>query len=99
MLVHYSKKDNQNEEILELAESYIRSLNGLDKNGDIFRYPCSYSNEYKFNDEEIDVANFYEYLLGLFHFIDSCDAWLDNIKEYEMEMRKEYEADMRSEWE
>jgi hypothetical protein len=99
MLVHYSKEDNQNEEILDLAESYIRSLNCLDKNGDIFRYPCSYSNEYKFNDEEIDVANFYEYLLGLFHFIDSCDAWLDNIKDYEMEMKKEYEADMRSEWE
>lgn len=87
MLVHYSKEDNQEEGTLDLAERYIKSLNSLDKNGDMFRYPCSFSNEYKFNDEEIDVENFYSYLLGLFHFIDSCDLWLDNIKDYEMEMR------------
>lgn len=99
MLVNYSKEDNQEEETLDLAESYIKALKGLDKNGDMFRYPCSYSNEYKFNDEEIDVANFYDYLLGLFHFIDSCDSWLNNIKDYEMEMRSEYETEMRSEYE
>lgn len=87
MLVHYSIEDNQEEETLNLAESYINTLNSLDKNGDMFRYPCSYSNEYKFNDEEVDVENFYKYLLGLFHFIDSCDSWLDNIKDFEMEMR------------
>lgn len=98
MLVHYSKEDNQKEETLELAENYIRSLDCIDKHGDIFRYPCTYSNEYKFNDEEIDVANFYSYLLGIFHFIDSCEAWLDNIKNYEMEVKNENEAEMRSEW-
>ncbi|AKA68760.1 hypothetical protein [Clostridium scatologenes] len=99
MLLHYSKEDNQEEETLDLAERYIKALKDLDKNGDMFRYPCSFSNEYKFNDEEIDVTNFYNYLLGLFHFIDSCDLWLDNIREYETEMEREYEADMRSEWE
>lgn len=87
MLVHYSKEDNQEEETLDLAEKYIKALNSLDKNGDMFRYPCSFSNEYKFNDKEIDVENFYSYLLGIFHFIDSCDSWLDNIKDYEMEIR------------
>ncbi|MCR6108520.1 hypothetical protein HXA34_19650 [Salipaludibacillus agaradhaerens] len=96
MLVHYSKEDNQKEETLELAESYIRSISRLDKHGDMFRYPCSYSNEYKFNGVEIDVDNFYSYMLGLFHFIEGCDAWLDNIKDYEMEMRREWESEMRS---
>lgn len=87
MLVHYSEEDNQDKETLDLVETYIKALNSLDKNGDMFRYPCSFSNEYKFNNEEIDVENFYSYLLGLFHFIDSCDSWLDNIHDYEIEMR------------
>ncbi len=78
MLVYYAKQDNQNNETIDLGETYIRELNSLDKNGDMFRYPCSFSNEYKFNDEE----NFYTYMLGLFHFIDSCDSWLDNIREH-----------------
>lgn len=83
ILVHYSKKHNQEEETLDLAERYIQALSGIDKKGDMFRYPCSFSNEYKFNDEE----NFYSYLLGFFNFIDSCDSWLDNIKDYKIEMR------------
>lgn len=86
MLVHYYKGYNQEEGTLDLAERYIRALNDLDRNGDMFRYPCSFSNEYKFNDEEIDVENFYNYLLGLFNFIDSCDLRLDNIKDYKVEM-------------
>lgn len=86
MLVHYANVDKQEKDTLELVESYIKALKSLDKNGDMFRYPCSYSHEYKFNNQEIDVENFYNYLLGLFHFIDSCDLWLDNIKDYENEI-------------
>lgn len=96
MLAYYSKEDNQEEETLRLAERYIISVNSLDKKGDIFRYPCSYSNEYKFNDEEIDVENFYNYFLGLFHFIEGCDEWLKKIRDYELE--SEYLIDMHNEW-
>lgn len=96
MLIHYAEMDNQNKETLELAEMYIRSLDSLDRNGDMFRYPCSYSNEYKFNNEEVDVANFYNYFLAVFRFIEGCDAWLRNIRDYEMEMKIEYESEMRS---
>lgn len=96
LLIHYSNEDNQDEETLELAESYIKSLSSLDKNGDMFRYPCSYSHEYKFNDRKIDLEIFYNYLLGLFHFIDSCNDWLGNIMDYEMELRSEYLSDMQS---
>lgn len=98
MLVCYGKEDNQDPEDIEIAEKYIRSLNSIDKNGDMFRYPCSYSHEYKFNDNEIDVDNFYKYLLGLFHFIEGCDAWLGVLGEYENEMMNEYLSDVRSEW-
>lgn len=87
MLVYYSKEDNQDEKELDLAEKYIKDLSSIDKNGDMFRYPCSFSHEYKFNDEDIDVENFYSYLIGLFNFIDCCDSWLDEIKNYEIEMK------------
>lgn len=91
VLVHYSELDNQDKDLLDLAESYIVSFNSLDKNGDIFRYPCSYSNEYKFNKEKIDVENFLKYLLGIFNFIDGCASWLNEIKDYEMEMKSFYD--------
>lgn len=90
MLDHYSNEDNQDKETLEIAELYIKSLNTLDPNGDRFRYPCSYSYEYKFDDKEVDVQNFYSYLLGVLHFIDGCDTWLDYIKDLETEMRNSY---------
>jgi hypothetical protein len=101
MLTHYSKEDNQDEDTLELVENYIKTLNEIDLKGDVFRYPSSYSHEYKFNDKEVDVENFYRYLLGLFHFVDSCDSWLGYIKDIEAELRSEWEAEMRSnmDWE
>lgn len=96
VIIHYSREDNQDEETIVIAEDYITSLNKLDKNGDKFRYPCSYSCEYKFNNINIDVKNFYTYMLAIFHFIDSCDTWLDNIREIENDMRSEWESEMRS---
>lgn len=99
MLLHYSQEDNQKESTLDIVESYINALDNMDKHGDVFRYPASYSHEYKFNNEEIDVEHFFMYLLALFHAIDSFDAWLDNIRDIEIEMRSEWESEMRSEWE
>ncbi len=96
MLQQYSKEDNQDESTLDLIEDYIIVLDKIDKQGHVFRYPSSYSHEYKFNDEEIDVENFFKYLLALFHAIDSLDSWLEHIKEVEMEIRSEWEAEMRS---
>lgn len=94
MLEHYSEVDNQDAETLDIAESYIIALKNIDKNGDMFRYPCSYSCEYRFDDEIVDVEQFYNYLLRLFHFIDGCDSWLEHIKDIETEMRSEYLSDM-----
>lgn len=87
MLVHYAEECNYDKETLDLAETYIESLNSLDKNGDMFRYPCTFSNEYKFNNKEVDVENFYSYMLGLFNFIDGCNSWLEEINDWEMKMR------------
>lgn len=98
MLIHYGEEDQQNPEDIEIAEQYILALDAIDKKGDTFRYPCSYSHEYKFNDCEVDVGNFYNYLLSLFHFIDSCDAWLGVLRDFENEMMSENLSDVWSEW-
>ncbi|MGL4452623.1 MAG: hypothetical protein ACRCTZ_15765 [Sarcina sp.] len=98
MLLYYSKMDNQDEEVLELAEEYIKTINGIDKNGDMFRYPSSYSHEYKFNDENIDIENFYTYFLGIFNFLDACVSWLDYIKDFENEMLQDYYNEERTEY-
>jgi hypothetical protein len=90
MLIHYSEEDNQDKHTLEIVENYIKSLEGIDLSGDIFRYPSSFSHEYKFNDKEVDVENFFKYLLGLFNFIDSCDLWLSYIRDVEVELRSEW---------
>ena len=98
ILIYYGEEDKQNPEDIEIAEQYILSLDNIDKKGDTFRYPCSYSHEYKFNNNEVDVENFYNYLLSLFHFIESCDSWLGVICDYENEMMSEYLSDVRSDW-
>lgn len=49
------------------------------------------ANEYKFNGENVDVSNYYNYLLAIFHFIEGSDAWLGNIRGYKKEMKAEYE--------
>lgn len=96
MLIHYSEEDNQDKHTLEIVENYIKSFEVIDLKGDVFRYPSSFSHEYKFNDKEVDVENFFKYLLGLFNFIDSCDAWLSYIRDAEVELRSEWESEKRS---
>lgn len=98
MLIQYTIENYQDMSILELGEAYVESLNSLDKNGDMFRYPCTFSNEYKFNNEEVDVENFFQYLMELFNFIDGCSSWLSEIKEYEDDLNKDYELESYLEW-
>ena len=62
----------------------------------MFRYPTTYSLEYKFDKKSIDISNVYKYLKSLINFLDGCDSMLDEIAEYESDMRDEYEAEMSS---
>lgn len=83
----------------KMLEDYAKSNgynNLIDKNGDMFRYPTTYSLEYKFDKKSIDIGNVYIYLKSLINFLDGCDSMLDEIAEYESDMRAEYEAEMSS---
>ena len=77
-------------EIVDIVERLINEINALDKNGDNFRYPTSYSLEYRFDDKILDLNNVYKYFKALINFLDGCDSMLDAIAEYQSEMQAEY---------
>lgn len=61
MIEYYAKVQGQDLEIIDIVESQIQELGNIDKNGDIFRYPTSYSLEYRFDNIDIDLKNVYEF--------------------------------------
>lgn len=65
----------------------------LTLDGDNFRYPTSYSLEYRFDDKRLDISNVYIYLKAIINFLDCCDSMLDEIAYYESEMRVQYELE------
>ena len=80
----------------QIDECRRYSAEDLDKSGDNFRYPTSYSLEYRFDDKKLDISNVYKYLKAIINFLDSCDSMLDELADYENEMCAEYESEMRA---
>lgn len=94
VIVMYAQASGNDLEIIEIVDKALCKINDIDKNGDIFRYPTSYSLEYKFDNVKIDISNIYKYLKSLINFLDGCDSMLDEIAEYESDMKAEYAAEM-----
>ena len=72
--------------LLDIAGGQIKELGSIDKQGYIFRYPCSKSQEYEFIGKSVDLKSIYEYQMGLYCFLDGCNGCLD------------YEFEQESEW-
>ena len=94
VIVMYAQASGNDLEIIEIVDKALCKINDIDKNGDIFRYPTSYSLEYKFDNVKIDISNIYKYSKSLINFLDGCDSMLDEIAEYESDMKAEYAAEM-----
>ena len=94
----YTRETNNDLSVLSIVEKQIVELNRIDKNGDMFRYPTSYSLEYRFDHIRLDLNNVYEYISSVINYLDACDTMLENIAEIEAEMRAEYQAEMRAEY-
>lgn len=90
MIQHYASERDADLKVIDIVEAQILELDALDKNGDCFRYPTSYSLEYRCNGREIDVKNVYEYMRAVINFLEGCDSMLDVISDYESEMRSYY---------
>lgn len=90
-LEEYTKAERVYREISEkypnITEKELTFISSIDKTGYNFRYPTSYSLEYKIDDINLDFKNVYEYFKSIINFLDSCDSMLDAISEYENEMR------------
>lgn len=100
VIIKYANDSGEDLTIVSIVEKLIDEISALDKNGDNFRYPTSYSLEYRFDDKTLDLENIYSYLKALVNFLDGCDSMLDAIAEYQAEMKAEYESEMRAnaEW-
>lgn len=81
---------------IDIVEDLLDEINSLDKNGDNFRYPTSYSLEYRFDNKELDISNVYAYFKAIINFLDGCDSMLDAIADYQSEIKEEYKAEVRA---
>ena len=73
------------------AEQYIRSFHNLDKNSDLFRYPCNKNMEpYFVTAKKFDIENVASCFEELCNFLDAVDIELSRVKEIEEEMASYY---------
>lgn len=89
MIEYYTKAQGQDLMIIDIVKSQIQELGNIDINGDIFRYPTSYSLEYRFDNIDIDLKNAYEFMQGIFNFCDGCDSESEAVADWESDMRSE----------
>lgn len=89
MIEYYVNERGADTGIINIVEEELKELSKIDKNGDIFRYPTSYSLEYKFNNIKIELKNIFEYMKSIFNYLDYCDSIFRDIEDYEAECRAE----------
>ncbi len=89
MIEYYANESGQGISVITIVEEQLKELSSIDKNGDMFRYPASYSFEYKFNDKDVDLKNIYKFMQAIFNFLNACDCEFSEIEAYEAECRAE----------
>lgn len=78
VIVKYANDSGEDLTVIDIVENLLYEINKLDKNGDTFRYPTSYSLEYRFDDKKLDICNVYTYLKAIIKFLDGCGSMLGN---------------------
>ena len=94
VIVKYANDSGEDLAIVDIVEKLLDEINSLDKNGDNFRYPTSYSLEYRIDNKKMDLSNVYMYLKAIINFLEGCDSTLYAIADYESGMKAEYESEM-----
>lgn len=90
VIEHYAATSQEDLSQIQIAETYIKRLDEIDKKGDAFRYPVNYGLQYRFSNQTIDINNIHSWMQGIFNFLDGCDSMLSAIYDYECEMRSYY---------
>lgn len=86
VILKYAQESGNDLEVVGIVDTLIEEINSIDKNGDMFRYPTSYSLEYRFDNEKLDLKNVYEYYKSIINFLDGCVFMLDEVADYEAEI-------------
>ncbi len=86
VILKYASASDESKIIADVAERMINDISSLDKNGDIFRYPTSYSLEYRFDNKCVDLKNIYLFLKAILNFLEACDSMLDAVEENQNEI-------------
>lgn len=92
----YINQQGNDNVILDIVENQINIISSIDKNGDNFRYPTSYSLEYRNDNFELDLKNVYECLMSIVNFLNGCDSLLKAISDNQAEIEAEYKVEMRA---
>lgn len=96
VIVKYANDSGEDLAIIDIVEKLLDEIDSIDKNGDNFRYPTSYSLEYRIDNKKMDLSIVYTYLKAIINFLEGCNSMLDAIADYESEMEAEYESEMRA---
>ena len=94
VIIKYANDFGHCLEDVDIFEKLLDEINKLDKKGDNFRYPTSYSLEYRIDNITIDLSNVYRCLKAIINFLEGCDSMLDSIADFESEIKAEYESEM-----
>lgn len=78
VILKYARDSREDLTTIDIVDCLLEEINKLDKNGDNFRYPTSYSLEYRFDDKVVDINNVYTYLKAIINFLDCCNSMLRN---------------------
>lgn len=78
VILKYARDSSEDITAIDIVDCLLEEINKLDKNGDNFRYPTSYSLEYRFDDKVVDISNVYTYLKTIINFLDCCNSMLRN---------------------
>lgn len=96
VIVKYANDSGEDLATIDIVEKLLDEIDSIDKNGDNFRYPTSYSLEYRIDNKKLDLSNVHTYLKAIINFLEGCITMLDVIADYESEMKAEYESEMRA---
>lgn len=83
MLRFYAIKNGEDINDLIILEEEIFELDLLDKEGDAFRFPFSFSLEYRLEKDNIDFDRFFDYMAGIFNILDGCHWVVEECAQYE----------------
>ena len=87
LILKYGGQSSNDIALMEIVDNRISFLSSIDKKGDMFRYPTSYSLEYRFDQQTFDMQNIYLYLKGVLNFLEACEDSFESIAEFQDEQR------------